>query len=73
MSCVNSLQVIKELVGAGSKFRVLALSATPGNDLKVQCMSMLTNAYSVQCITSSLGAVIMVDTCMYRVCVPISV
>jgi len=28
-------QVVKELAGAGSQFRVLALSATPGNDLKV--------------------------------------
>ena len=32
-SCV--LQVVKELSGRGVVFRVLALSATPGNDLKV--------------------------------------
>ena len=29
------VQVIREMVSAGGKFRVLALSATPGNDLKV--------------------------------------
>lgn len=29
------MQVVKELSNAGSRFRVLALSATPGNDLKV--------------------------------------
>ena len=30
------VQVIREMVSAGGKFRVLALSATPGNDLKVR-------------------------------------
>ena len=29
------LKVVKDLANAGGLFRVLALSATPGNDLKV--------------------------------------
>ena len=39
------LQVIKELTNAGSQFRVLALSATPGNDLRV-CYSTLAHTYT---------------------------
>ena len=30
------LQIVKELVQHSNKFRILALSATPGNDLKVK-------------------------------------
>lgn len=33
--CNMYCQVVKELTNCGAVFRVLALSATPGNDLKV--------------------------------------
>ena len=32
---LSPVQVVRELSGAGGRFRVLALSATPGSDLQV--------------------------------------
>ena len=33
--CYNVIQVIRELLNYSNEFRVLALSATPGSDIKV--------------------------------------
>lgn len=35
MACIAFVQVIRELGNQTSQFRVLALSATPGGDMKV--------------------------------------
>lgn len=36
LPCISSLQVVRELVKYTREFRVVALSATPGSDLKVR-------------------------------------
>ena len=49
-------QVVKELTGAGSQFRVLALSATPGNDLKVDlCLWSARGRLPDLCLWSARG------------------
>ena len=59
--CCVVQQVVKELAGAGSQFRVLALSATPGNDLKVDLCQWVWLAWGsslhggVACMEESLA------------------
>lgn len=45
-----ALQVVKELAKAEGRFRVLALSATPGNDLKVFNYTCTALTIQILCI-----------------------
>ena len=49
--CVSCLQVVKELAKEEVRFRVLALSATPGSDMKVRLTTShpIPNAFDLAC------------------------